>query len=94
MDDKVLAALYATLAQVNLAVEEMLRALEVTGAVTPEGSSPLQKIQTNRELREAASKEYMSGRWVRRDGDAYAATPGTLPKPTMVVNADRKAGDL
>lgn len=93
MDDKVLAALYATLAQVNLAVEEMLRALEVTGAVTPEGSSPLQKIQTNRELREAASKEYMSGRWVRRDGDAYAV-PGALPKPTMVVNADRKAGDL
>jgi hypothetical protein len=95
MDDKILAQIYATLAQVGLAIEDVLRTLELAGVTATEDStSMLHKIQANRELREAASKEYMSGRWVRRDGDSY----GPAPKPAIVpfgdASANRKTGDL
>lgn len=95
MDDKIIAAIDASLAQVVTAIEEIRRSLVVCGAVPAETSvQNLQKTYANRELREVASKEYMSGRWVRRDGDGYGAV--AAPKLTSLVagNADRKTGDL
>jgi hypothetical protein len=102
MDDKIIAAIDASLAQVVTAIEEIRRSLVVCGAVPAETSvQNLQKTYANRELREVASKEYMSGRWVRRDGDGLynapiAARPVAIA-PTMVTgdtSANRKTGDL
>ena len=98
MDDKIIAAIDASLAQVITAVEEVRRSLVVCGAISAENSvQNLQKTYANRELREAASKEYMSGRWNRRDGDIFGVAPASrvtaLPTPGG-ANSDRKTGDL
>lgn len=99
MDDKIIAAIDASLAQVVTAIEEIRRSLVVCGAVPAETSvQNLQKTYANRELREVASKEYMSGRWVRRDGDGYGS-PFTKPVAAVTPlvggpSADRKTGDL
>jgi hypothetical protein len=101
LDDKIITAIDASLAQMVTSLEEIRRALVVAGGVTPEASvQNLQKSYANRELREAASKDYMSGRWVRRDGDIYGAPAATPYKPAAVTplvgdaSANRKTGDL
>jgi hypothetical protein len=99
MDDKIIAAIDASLAQVVTAIEEIRRSLVVCGAVPAETSvQNLQKTYANRELREVASKEYMSGRWVRRDGDIFGAHPApkavTLTPLVGDTSANRKTGDL
>jgi hypothetical protein len=96
MDDKIIASIDASLAQMLTTIEEIRRALVVCGAVAPETSvQNLQKSYANRELREAASKEYMSGRWVRRDGDAYGKPVAVTPLiGAGGENPNRKAGDL
>jgi hypothetical protein len=94
MDDKIIASIDASLAQMLVTIEEIRRALIVTGNITAETSvQNLQKTYANRELREAASKEYMSGRWVRRDGDAYGK-PAAVTPLIGDASANRKAGDL
>lgn len=100
MDDKIIAAIDASLAQMVTTLEEIRRSLVVCGGVTAETSvQNLQKSYANRELREASAKEYISGRWVRRDGDGLYNAPAA-PRPTTVTplvgdtSANRKTGDL
>ena len=89
----------AALAQMAMNIEEMRRALVVTGQITPEISTQnTQRTTVNTQLREVASQGYMSGRWHRRDGDGYG-TLTAIPKPTAALPGDsigghRKAGDL
>ena len=98
MDDKMVTIVDAALAQMAVNIEEIRRALVVTGQITPEiATQNSQKTVVNTQLREVASQGYMSGRWLRRDGDGYG-TLTAIPKPSAPLLGDsighRKTGDL
>ena len=94
MDDKMVTIFDAALAQMAMTIEEMRRAMVVTGQIPPEISTQnTQKTVVSTQLREMAARDYMSGRWVRRDGDIYGLHPG--PRAiTSEPSGDGKTGNL
>lgn len=103
MDDKMTVQIDLMLAQISESISEIRRALVVSGSVTAQTSTEnQQKSYPSRELREVASREYTSGRWVKRDGDIYGvavtpqpARPAVVPSLTTgEPRGDSKAGNL
>jgi len=97
MDDKALAKIDALLAQMQQSIYELRQALPILTATPPPqprsgiaGGVGLLPYALRRQVR-AATDQFMSGRWRRRDGDVYGVVS---QNDKQIANADRTPRDI
>jgi hypothetical protein len=104
MDDKLLGEIDRLLAQMQFVIQEIRSALPIVLSDADKHVKASGVLRQALRTQVSAASRFMSGRWVRRDGDVYGIVSNpmegtrsarTRPSPTMETrDADSPPGDI